>query len=57
VQVASNLFCSERLRPVKLGFPAGTLLPSEEYVDAAVRELFKEIGLTLTVDDLTLVSG
>jgi 8-oxo-dGTP pyrophosphatase MutT (NUDIX family) len=32
----------------------GLILPSEELVDAAVRELFEEIGLTLTVDDLTL---
>jgi 8-oxo-dGTP pyrophosphatase MutT (NUDIX family) len=32
-------------------------LPNDEHVDAAVRELFEEIGLTLTVDDLTLLSG
>jgi ADP-ribose pyrophosphatase YjhB (NUDIX family) len=32
-------------------------LPREELIDAAVRELFKEIGLTLIVDNLTLFYG
>jgi ADP-ribose pyrophosphatase YjhB (NUDIX family) len=36
---------------------AGIVLPNEEHVDAAVRELFKETDLTLTVDDLTMLSG
>jgi 8-oxo-dGTP pyrophosphatase MutT (NUDIX family) len=38
-------------------FHAGSILPSEAHVDAAVRELFEEIGLTLTVEDLMLSSG
>jgi ADP-ribose pyrophosphatase YjhB (NUDIX family) len=38
-------------------FPVGSILPNEEYVDDAVRELFESIGLTLTVDDLTLLSN
>jgi ADP-ribose pyrophosphatase YjhB (NUDIX family) len=33
------------------------ILPNEEHIDVAVRELFKEIGLTLTVDDLTMLSN
>jgi 8-oxo-dGTP pyrophosphatase MutT (NUDIX family) len=37
-------------------FPAGSVLPNEEPVDAAVRELHEETGLTLTPDDLTLLS-
>jgi 8-oxo-dGTP pyrophosphatase MutT (NUDIX family) len=40
----------------KTWFPAGLVLPNEERVDAAVRELHEETGLTLTPDDLTLLS-
>jgi 8-oxo-dGTP pyrophosphatase MutT (NUDIX family) len=36
-------------------FPAGSILPNEELVDGAVRELLEEDGLTLTHDDLTLL--
>jgi ADP-ribose pyrophosphatase YjhB (NUDIX family) len=32
-------------------------MPSEAPVDAADRELFEENSLTLTVDDLTMLSG
>jgi ADP-ribose pyrophosphatase YjhB (NUDIX family) len=32
---------------------AGSILPNEEHVDAAVRDLFDETSLTVTVDDLT----
>jgi 8-oxo-dGTP pyrophosphatase MutT (NUDIX family) len=35
----------------------GLILPNEESFDAAVRELSKETGLTLTVGDLTLLSS
>ena len=38
-------------------FPAGSVLPNEEPVDAAIRELHEETGLVLTPDDLTLLSG
>jgi 8-oxo-dGTP pyrophosphatase MutT (NUDIX family) len=38
-------------RTGKTWFPTASILPYEEHVDAAVRELFEEIGLTLTVDD------
>jgi 8-oxo-dGTP pyrophosphatase MutT (NUDIX family) len=41
----------------KSWFLARTILPSEEFVDTVVRELFEETGLILTVDDLTLLSG
>ena len=38
-------------------FPAGSVLPNEEPVDAAIRELHEETGLALTPDDSTLLSG
>jgi 8-oxo-dGTP pyrophosphatase MutT (NUDIX family) len=41
----------------KTWFPAGSILPNEEHVGAAVRELHEETGLVLTPDDLTLLSG
>jgi 8-oxo-dGTP pyrophosphatase MutT (NUDIX family) len=37
-------------------FPASSVLPNEEPIDAAVREIHEETGLTLTPDDLTLMS-
>jgi 8-oxo-dGTP pyrophosphatase MutT (NUDIX family) len=37
-------------------FPAGSILPNEEHVDAVVRELLEESGLTLTSNDLTMLS-
>jgi 8-oxo-dGTP pyrophosphatase MutT (NUDIX family) len=40
-------------RTGKTWFSAGSIMLNEEHVDAAVRELFQEIGLTLTVDDRT----
>jgi ADP-ribose pyrophosphatase YjhB (NUDIX family) len=43
-------------RTGKTWFPAGSVTTNEEPVDAAVRELHEEIGLTLTPDDLTLLS-
>ena len=44
-------------RSGKTWFTAGSVLPNEEHVDAAVRELHEETGLDLTPDDLTLLSG
>jgi 8-oxo-dGTP pyrophosphatase MutT (NUDIX family) len=44
-------------RIVKFWFPAGSILPYQAPVDVAVCELVEEIGLTLTADDLTLLSG
>jgi 8-oxo-dGTP pyrophosphatase MutT (NUDIX family) len=44
-------------RSGKTWFPAGSILPNEEPVDVAVRELHEETGLVLTPDDLTLLSG
>jgi 8-oxo-dGTP pyrophosphatase MutT (NUDIX family) len=38
-------------------FLDGSILPNEAPVDAAVRELFEKTGLTVTIDDLTLLSG
>jgi ADP-ribose pyrophosphatase YjhB (NUDIX family) len=43
-------------RTDKTWFPAGSISANEEPVDAAVRELREETGLTLTPDDLTLLS-
>jgi 8-oxo-dGTP pyrophosphatase MutT (NUDIX family) len=43
-------------RSGKTWFPAGSILPNEEPVDAAVRELHEETGLVLTPDDLTMLS-
>jgi ADP-ribose pyrophosphatase YjhB (NUDIX family) len=40
----------------KTWFPAGSVTANEEHVDAAVRELHEETGLTLTPDDLMLLS-
>jgi 8-oxo-dGTP pyrophosphatase MutT (NUDIX family) len=37
-------------------FPAGSVVANQEHVDAAVRELREETGLTLTPNDLTLLS-
>jgi 8-oxo-dGTP pyrophosphatase MutT (NUDIX family) len=43
-------------RSGKTWFPASSILPIEEPVDVAVRELHEETGLVLTPDDLTLMS-
>jgi ADP-ribose pyrophosphatase YjhB (NUDIX family) len=43
-------------RTGKTWFPAGCVTSNEEHVDAPVRELHEETGLTLTPDDLTLLS-
>jgi ADP-ribose pyrophosphatase YjhB (NUDIX family) len=43
-------------RTGKNWFPAGSITTNEEHVDVAVSELHEEIGLTLTPDDLTLLS-
>jgi 8-oxo-dGTP pyrophosphatase MutT (NUDIX family) len=43
-------------RTGKTWFPASYVAANEEHVDAAVRELHEETGLTLTPDDLTLLS-
>jgi hypothetical protein len=42
-----NLFCSECLSPVKHGI----VLPDEEHVDVAVRELLEVTGMIMTADD------
>jgi 8-oxo-dGTP pyrophosphatase MutT (NUDIX family) len=43
-------------RATKTWFTAGSILPNKEHVDADVRELREEIGLTLTSDNLTTES-
>jgi 8-oxo-dGTP pyrophosphatase MutT (NUDIX family) len=45
------------VNPVLVMFLAGSILPNEVPIDAAVLESFEETGLTMTVDDLTLLSG
>jgi 8-oxo-dGTP pyrophosphatase MutT (NUDIX family) len=40
----------------KTWFPDGSVAANEEHVHAALRELHEETGLTLTPDDLTLLS-
>jgi 8-oxo-dGTP pyrophosphatase MutT (NUDIX family) len=44
-------------RTRKTWFLVASILHDEELVDTAVRELLKEIGLTLTHDDLTMLSN
>jgi 8-oxo-dGTP pyrophosphatase MutT (NUDIX family) len=44
-------------RTYRTWFLACSILPNEEHVDAAIRDLFEETGLTLTVDDLTMLSN
>jgi 8-oxo-dGTP pyrophosphatase MutT (NUDIX family) len=44
-------------RTGQIWFHPDTVLPSEEPVDVAVRELLEETGLTPTADDLTLLCG
>jgi hypothetical protein len=44
-------------RSCKSWFPACNVLPNEEPIDTALRKKFKETGLTLTVDYLTMLSG
>jgi hypothetical protein len=41
----------------KTWFLANSILPNEEPIDVASHDLFKEVGLTSTVDDLTLFSS
>jgi 8-oxo-dGTP pyrophosphatase MutT (NUDIX family) len=43
-------------RTGKTWFSAGSVLPNEEHVDDVVHELHEETGLTLTSDDLMLLS-
>jgi 8-oxo-dGTP pyrophosphatase MutT (NUDIX family) len=43
-------------RTNKIWFLANSILPNEERVDVVVRELLEETGLSLTYDDLTLLS-
>jgi 8-oxo-dGTP pyrophosphatase MutT (NUDIX family) len=44
-------------RSGKICFLAGSILPNEEPVDATIRELFGQSGLTLIVDGLMLLSN
>jgi 8-oxo-dGTP pyrophosphatase MutT (NUDIX family) len=53
----TKLVLQREPRTRKAWFHAGSFLPNEELLDVAVRELFEEIGLTLTVDDFTLLSN
>jgi 8-oxo-dGTP pyrophosphatase MutT (NUDIX family) len=47
-----KLVLQRKPRIGKTWFLSGYVLPNEGHVDAAVRELFEEIGFTLTADDL-----
>jgi 8-oxo-dGTP pyrophosphatase MutT (NUDIX family) len=44
-------------RTTKVWFPAGSILSNGAHVDAAVREMFEETCLTLTVHDVMMLSG
>jgi ADP-ribose pyrophosphatase YjhB (NUDIX family) len=52
----AKLVLKREPRTGKTWFPAGFVTANEEHVDAAVRELHEETGLTLTPDDLTMLS-
>jgi 8-oxo-dGTP pyrophosphatase MutT (NUDIX family) len=52
-----KLFLERQSRTSKTWFLAGSILPNEELVDAAIRELLEEIGFTLTPNDLALLSN
>jgi 8-oxo-dGTP pyrophosphatase MutT (NUDIX family) len=56
---ASNikLVLQRKPRNGKIWFLAGSMLSNEEHVDATVRELLEETGLTLTRDDLIILSN
>jgi 8-oxo-dGTP pyrophosphatase MutT (NUDIX family) len=43
-------------RSGKTWFPAGSILHNEKHVDALVRELLEENGITMSLDDLTMLS-
>jgi 8-oxo-dGTP pyrophosphatase MutT (NUDIX family) len=51
-----KLVLQRELRTENILFLAGSILPNEAPVDAAVRELFEESGLIMTVD-LTMIGG
>jgi 8-oxo-dGTP pyrophosphatase MutT (NUDIX family) len=51
-----ELVLQRESRTGKTWFPAGSVTTNEEPLDVAVRELHEETGLTLTPDDLTLLS-
>jgi 8-oxo-dGTP pyrophosphatase MutT (NUDIX family) len=52
-----KLVLQRKPRTGKTWFRANLISPNEEHVDAAVRELFEENGLTMTVGDLTMLSN
>jgi 8-oxo-dGTP pyrophosphatase MutT (NUDIX family) len=52
----AKLVLQREPRTGKTWFPAGSVTANEEHVDAAVRELHEETGLTSTPDDLALLS-
>jgi hypothetical protein len=41
----------------KIKFSVGSVLPTDEHVNAPVRELFEENSLPVTTDDLTMKRG
>jgi hypothetical protein len=44
-------------RPRKTWFLAGSIMPNEEHVNVAIHEIIGENSLTLTPDDLTMLSN
>jgi 8-oxo-dGTP pyrophosphatase MutT (NUDIX family) len=44
-------------RSGKTWFPTDSILPNEEHVDAAVRELFEETSVAMTIDAHKLVGA
>lgn len=55
IQDGKVLMVQSRKRPGSTELPGGSLLPNEDFANAAARELWEECGLYVDVEDLSLV--